>query len=147
MIVQLGDCKDTPCGSRRAEIEQKILAEYAATFQSRNPNLYVFNSVLHLDEASPHLHIDFVPFYSKDRQRGLSKGVSMRAALKEMGIVPQNAHANQLVTWEERERRQIEYLLQRRGHEREDKNAHHTHLTVDEFKELQDTKTLHGNLP
>ena len=140
VIVQLGDCKDTPCGSRRAEIAQKILAEYAATFQSRNPNLYVFNSVMHLDEASPHLHIDFVPFYSRDRQRGLSKGVSMRAALKEMGIVPQNAHANQLVTWEERERKRIEYLLQRRGHEREDKNAHHTHLTVDEFKELQDTK-------
>lgn len=91
VIVQLGDCKDTPCGSPRAEIAQKILAEYAAKFQERNKNLYVFNSVMHLDEASPHLHIDFVPFYTEGRQRGLSKGVSMRAALKEMGITAKNS--------------------------------------------------------
>ena len=46
-------------------------------FQARNPNRHVFNAVMHLDEVSPHLHIDFVPFYTKDRQRGLRKGVSL----------------------------------------------------------------------
>ena len=138
IIVQLGDCKDTPCGSHRAEIAKKILCEYAAMFQARNKNLHVFNSVMHLDEASPHLHIDFVPFYSKERQRGLSKGVSMRAALKEMGIAAKNSGVNQLVIWEERERKELERLLRRREYQREDKQAHHPHLTVEEYKTWQD---------
>jgi len=138
IIVQLGDCKDTPCGSHRAEIAKKILCEYAAMFQARNKNLHVFNSVIHLDEASPHLHIDFVPFYSKERQRGLSKGVSMRAALKEMGIAAKNSGMNQLVIWEERERKELERLLRRREYQREDKQTHRPHLTVEEYKTWQD---------
>ena len=140
VIVQLGDCKDTPCGSPRAEIAKKILAEYAAKFQERNKNLHVFNSVMHLDEASPHLHIDFVPFYTEGRQRGLSKGVSMRAALKEMGITAKNSGVNQLVIWEERERRELEQLLRQHDCQREDKQAHHHHLTVEEYKIWQDAK-------
>ena len=140
VIVQLGDCKDTPCGSPRAEIAKKILAEYAAKFQERNKNLHVFNSVMHLDEASPHLHIDFVPFYTEGRQRGLSKGVSMRAALKEMGITAKNSGVNQLVIWEERERRELEQLLRQHDCQREDKQAHHHHLTVEEYKSWQDAK-------
>lgn len=140
VIVQLGDCKDTPCGSRRAEIAQKILSEYAAMFQACNKNLHVFNSVMHLDEASPHLHIDFIPFYSQGRQRGLSKGVSMKAALKEMGISPKNSGTNQLVIWEERERSELERLLRRREYAREDKKCEHPHLTVEEYKAWQDTK-------
>ena len=126
------------CGSRRAQIAQKILCEYAARFQARNKNLYVFNSVLHLDEASPHLHIDFIPFYSEGRQRGLSKGVSMRAALKEMGIAAKNSGVNQLVIWEERERKELERLLRRREYQREDKQTHRPHLTVEEYKTWQD---------
>ncbi len=140
VIVQLGDCKDTPCGSQRAEIAQKILSEYAEMFQARNKNLHVFNSVMHLDEASPHLHIDFIPFYTQGRQRGLSKGVSMKAALKEMGIAPKNSGTNQLVIWEERERRELERLLLRREYQREDKHATHPHLTVEEYKAWKDAR-------
>ncbi len=140
VIVQLGDCKDTPCGSQRAEIAQKILSEYAEMFQARNKNLHVFNSVMHLDEASPHLHIDFIPFYTQGRQRGLSKGVSMKAALKEMGIAPKNSGTNQLVIWEERERRELERLLLRIEFQREDKHATHPHLTVEEYKAWKDSR-------
>ena len=67
------------------------------------PNLHVFNVSLHLDEACPHLHIDFIPFYTKERQRGLKKGVSMRAALIEQGFSPKPGR-NQLEQWEESER-------------------------------------------
>ena len=140
VIVQLGDCKDTPCGSSRAEIAQKILSEYAAMFQACNKNLHVFNSVMHLDEASPHLHIDFIPFYTQGRQHGLSKGVSMKAALKEMGIAPKNSGTNQLVIWEECERRELERLLLRREYQREDKHATHPHLTVEEYKAWKDAR-------
>lgn len=71
IIVQFGDSKTAPCGSERGEIAKKLLDEYMHEFAKRNPNLYIFNAVMHLDEASPHLHIDFIPFYTKPRQRGL----------------------------------------------------------------------------
>lgn len=100
------------------------------SFQQRNPNLYVFNAVLHMDEASPHLHINFVPFYTKGRKNGLSKGVSMKQALIEEGFKPKTTKDNQLVMWEEAERREMERILHRHGFVREDKNAHYWVGTV-----------------
>ena len=64
----------------------------------------------------------------------------MKAALKEMGIAPKNSGANQLVIWEERERRELERLLLRREYQREDKHATHPHLTVEEYKAWKDAR-------
>ena len=142
IVVQFGDVESAPCGSERGKIAAEMLGEYMKNFQMRNPNLHVFNAVLHLDEASPHLHIDFVPFYSQKRTRGLSKGVSMRAALSEQGFQPKGIHTNQLVLWEEHERNEMERILQQRGYEREDKNAHYAHMTVEDYKFSKDEKKL-----
>ncbi|WP_155589723.1 plasmid recombination protein, partial [Bacillus licheniformis] len=30
-------------------------------FQVQNPNLYVYNAVIHLDELNPHAHVNFIP--------------------------------------------------------------------------------------
>ena len=65
MIVQFGDCQTAPIGSHRGNIAVTMLEEYMMDFECRNPNLHVFNVSLHLDEACPHLHIDFIPFYTK----------------------------------------------------------------------------------
>lgn len=78
IVVQFGDCETAPCGSERGDLAKQMLQSYMRDFQRRNPNLFVFNAVLHLNEASPHLHIDFIPFYTKGRKNGLSKGVSMK---------------------------------------------------------------------
>lgn len=86
IIVQFGDSKTAPCRSHNGKITQVMLDEYMKSFQKRNPNLHVFNAVLHMDEASPHLHINFVPFYTQGRKNSLSKGVSMKAALNEQGF-------------------------------------------------------------
>jgi hypothetical protein len=40
----------------------EILDEFMNDFQKRNPRLYVFSAHLHTDKATPHLHIDFVPY-------------------------------------------------------------------------------------
>ena len=45
-----------------AETAKQCLIEYANGFQARNPTLRVFWSHLHMDEATPHVHIDFVPY-------------------------------------------------------------------------------------
>ena len=63
-----------------------------------------------MDEASPHLHINFVPFYTK-RKNGLSKGVSMKSALNEQGFTAKNFKENRLVAWEENERQVMEKIL------------------------------------
>ena len=64
IVVQFGDCETAPCGSERGNQVKQMLESYMRDFQRRNPNLFVFNAVLHMDEASPHLHIDFIPFYT-----------------------------------------------------------------------------------
>lgn len=139
-VVQFGDCKTAACGTPNGETARKLLIEYMQAFQKRNPNLYVFNAVLHMDEATPHLHIDFIPFYSKARKRGLPKGVSMRAALEEMGFAAHSRYDSAAMGWEHSERIEMERLLMQHGLKREDKNAHYAHMTVAEYKRSQDAK-------
>ena len=146
VVVQFGDSKSMVYGGIRWNEARMMLYEYMEDFEARNPNLHVFNAVMHLDEASPHLHIDFIPFYTKERQRGLKKGVSMRAAMIEQGFAPQHGGKNQLVLWEESERKIMELILHRNGYERDEKDAHNPHLTVEEYKTVQDTKRLEAVL-
>ena len=144
VVVQFGDCETAPCGSARGEQAKQMLESYMHDFQRRNPNLYVFNAVLHMDEASPHLHIDFVPFYTKGRQNGLRKGVSMKAALIEEGFDPRGPKENQLVMWEAAERAEMERVLRTYGFERDDRELSRKHLDIDEYKVYQESKKMIG---
>lgn len=119
-----------------------MLDEYIRGFRERNPNLHIFNAVLHMDEASPHLHIDFIPFYTKGRKNGLQKGVSMKSALDEQGFTAKNFKENRLVAWEASEREIMESILHQHGYSRDDKNAKYAHQTVDEYKRSQDEKKI-----
>lgn len=85
IVVQFGD--ENSCGlkSENWETAKELLDEYMRDFEKRNPNMKVFNAVMHLDEATPHLHIDFVPISHKT-ERGLSTKVSMKGALREQGF-------------------------------------------------------------
>lgn len=142
IIVQFGDSQTAPCGSENGEKAKEMLDEYIKNFKQRNPNLHVFNAVMHIDEASPHLHIDFIPFYTEGRKKGLSKGVSMKAALDEQGFTASNYKDNRLVAWEESERLEMENILQKHGFSRDDKNAKYAHQTVEQYKKSQDEKKI-----
>ena len=142
VVVQFGSMKEAAVGSPNGELAKKMLDEYARGFQARNPNLRVFNLCQHLDEASPHLHINFVPFYTQGRQKGLSKGVSMKAALDEQGFTAKSAKQNRLVAWQDSERKIMEGILQHHGLEREVKNDKSVHRSVPDYKEAQDAKKL-----
>ena len=140
IIVQFGDSFTAPCGSETGKVAEKMLDEYVRSFRERNPNLHMFNAVMHLDEASPHLHINFIPFYTQGRKTGLQKGVSMKQALIEQGFTPQSIRQNQLVAWEQSERFFMEGILQRHGFARDDKQAFYKHMSVDDYKAAQDEK-------
>ena len=74
VILQVGNLEDMNAQSDDGQLAKQILDEYYQGFRERNPNLRVFSAYLHMDEATPHLHIDFVPFTTGSK-RGL-QGVS-----------------------------------------------------------------------
>jgi len=119
-----------------------MLHEYIVNFIERNKNLHVFSATLHLDETCPHAHIDFIPFYTEGRKNGLSKGVSMKAALIEQGFVPKGIKENQLVMWQSSEMGEMEKVLNLHGLARDVKGATHAHMTVSEYKKSMDEKRL-----
>lgn len=85
--MQIGDWENTAVDSDTGRLATEILDEYMKGFAERNPNLRVFSAHLHLDEATPHLHIDFVPFIKTNGKRGLETRVSLKQALKAQGFV------------------------------------------------------------
>ena len=62
IILQIGNKEDMSATGEYADLARTVLDEYYRGFQERNPNLRVFSAHLHMDEATPHIHIDFVPF-------------------------------------------------------------------------------------
>ena len=82
---------------------QQLSKSLRSPFQERNPHLRVFNMVLHMDEATPHLHVDFVPV-ATEQSRGLSTRVSMKQALKQQGFVGLGRNQTEWRAWMEREK-------------------------------------------
>ncbi len=133
VVVQFGDLHDCGLGSENWNTAQAMLDEYMQKFEKRNPNLKVFNAVMHLDESTPHLHIDFVPVAHKG-QRGMPLKNSMSGALHEQGFSSANRMENEWTAWSESERSFMEQILLKRGLRREDKNVHRPHLSVEDYK-------------
>lgn len=133
VVVQFGDLHDCGLDTQNWETAKTMLDEYMREFEKRNPNLKVFNAVMHLDESTPHLHIDFVPVAHKG-QRGLSLKNSMSGALREQGFSSSNKMQNEWTAWSESERSVMEQILLKHGLRREDKNVHRQHLSVDDYK-------------
>ena len=85
VIFQIGNKDDMNVQSNEGQLAKEILCEFMEQFQKRNPNLFVFSSHLHMDEQTPHIHINFVPFI-RNSKRGLDTRVSLKGALAEQGF-------------------------------------------------------------
>lgn len=84
VIFQIGNSKDMVVGTEEGELVVKVLDEYMKDFQKRNLTLRVFNCYLHLDEATPHLHIDFVPYVSDWKGKRMNTRVPLKQAMKSL---------------------------------------------------------------
>ncbi|MFR1842433.1 MAG: plasmid recombination protein [Oscillospiraceae bacterium] len=82
-VVQIGKMEDSGYGTEDFQLMADCMEEYMKEFQNRNPNFYVFNAVLHMDEETPHLHIDYIPVGHYKRGQDIQNGIAQ--ALKEMG--------------------------------------------------------------
>ena len=111
VIFQIGNKDDCGCGSLDGDRAAAVLSEFAETFQERNPHLRVFNAVLHMDEATPHIHIDFVPV-ATEQTRGLQTRVSMKQALKQQGFTSLGRNMTEWRAWMDREKQTLAELAQ-----------------------------------
>lgn len=141
-IVQIGTMKDTAVIDENGNMNDEalkaieVLREYAETFQERNPNLYLFNCVMHLDEKTPHLHLDYFPV-AEGYKQGLSKRNSISKALQCMGIPrAEGKTKNEESVWKDREREYIKFLCEERGIEIEQLNENRDNYSLPEYREI-----------
>ena len=141
VIFQIGNKEDMSATGSQAELARTILDEYYQGFQKRNPYLRVFSAHLHMDEATPHLHIDFIPFTTGSK-RGLETRVSLKKALLHQGFEGQGRDDNELNRWILSEKKVLAQIMERHGIEWEQKGTHEQHLSVLDFKKQERAKEV-----
>ena len=141
IILQIGDKDNMSALTDDGQLAKQILDEYYQGFQSRNPNLYVFSAHLHMDEATPHLHIDFVPFTTGSK-RGLDTRVSLKQALAAQGFKGGTRGATEWNQWIHFEKEQLATVMERYGIEWEHKDTHEKHLGVLDYKVQERSKEV-----
>ena len=141
IILQVGNKDDMSADSEEGQLAAAVLDEYMKAFQERNPNLRVFSAHLHMDEATPHLHIDFVPFTTGSK-RGLDTRVSLKQALAAQGFTGGTRGDTEWSQWVRSEKEQLSLVMERHGIEWEDKSTHDKHLSVLDYKKEQRAKEI-----
>ena len=136
LILQIGDKENMSAESENGQLARQILDEYYRGFQERNPYLKVFSAHLHLDEATPHLHIDFVPF-TRGSKRGLDTRVSLKQALAAQGFKGGSRGNTEWSQWVQSEKEQLACVMERYGIEWEQKGTHEKHLSVLDYKKQE----------
>lgn len=133
VIFQVGNKDDMGAASENGALAKEILDKFYHSFLERNPQLHVYSAHLHMDEATPHLHIDFIPFTTGSK-RGLSTRVSLKQALADQGITGEGRSLTERDLWVQKEKESLAEIMLEHGIEWEQKGEHKEHLSVLEFK-------------
>ena len=85
MVVQIGNRETNPAADAACrELSEAVYRDWLAAFRKEFPQLKVREAVVHMDEATPHLHVKYVP-WSSGNKRGLETRNSLGGALRQMG--------------------------------------------------------------
>ena len=141
LIIQIGNKDDMNASSENGQLARQMLDEYMQSFQQRNPMLRVFSAHLHMDEATPHLHIDFIPFTTGSK-RGLETRVSLKKALEALGFAGGTKSHTELNQWIESEKQALASIMARHDIEWEQKGTHEEHLSVLDYKKQERSKEV-----
>ena len=141
LIIQIGNKDDMNASSKNGQLARQMLDEYMQPFQQRNPTLRVFSAHLHMDEATPHLHIDFIPFTTGSK-RGLETRVSLKKALEALGFAGGTKSHTELNQWIEAEKQALASIMARHAIEWEQKGTHEEHLSVLDYKKQERSKEV-----
>lgn len=143
MIIQIGDMDDILAGDLTHDEAREVLEEWFKGFEERNPNLAVYNAVIHMDEiyepdgktvTTPHIHLNFVPVAS-GYKRGLEKQVSFDRAL-----IQQDSNYDKtkpFKDWRQSEVNVMAKIMKTRGIERKEVGTHES-MTVDRYKQVRE---------
>ena len=142
VIFQIGNREDMAVGTEAGDLAVNVLDEYVKDFQKRNPTLRVFSCYLHQDEATPHLHIDFIPYVTDWKGKGMDTRVSLKQALKSLGFQGGNKHDTELNQWINHEKEVLAEIAKQYGIEWEQKGTHEEHLDVYNFKKKERKKEV-----
>lgn len=124
-IIQVGNQNDQPDQKKCAE----ILEDFHKMMQKDYPNMAIFNSVIHVDESTPHLHLDFIPI-GEGYKKGLEKRVSMQKALQNLGFSNYADFRNELM-------QKFEIIAKNHDIERKrDVAVGERHLTIQDYRAL-----------
>lgn len=141
LIIQIGNKDDMNATSENGQLARQMLDEYMQSFQQRNPTLRVFSAHLHMDEATPHLHIDFIPFTTGSK-RGLETRVSLKKALEALGFTGGTKSHTELNQWIESEKQALASIMAWHDIEWEQKGTHEEHLSVLDYKKQERSKEV-----
>ena len=141
VIFQIGNKDDMNVQSNEGQLAKEILCEFMEQFQKRNPNLFVFSSHLHMDEQTPHIHIDFVPFI-RNSKRGLDTRVSLKGALSEQGFKGGTRGMTEWNEWIEAEKQELSKVMGRHGVQWKQLGTHNKHLSVLDFEKQERQKEV-----
>lgn len=107
----------------------KILEEFNQMLQKDYPNMKIFNSVIHVDESTPHIHIDFIPV-GEGYKKGLEKRASMQKALQNLGFSNYADFRNELM-------QKFEIIAKKHEIDRKrDVSIGERHLTIQDYRAL-----------
>ena len=134
VLFQVGNKDDTGMESDMCKDAADVLAEYARKFQERNPHLKLFNAVVHMDESTSHLHLDFVPVSDEARKNGMRVRNSLTGALRQQGHSGKGISNTITMDWLEKEKEFIGQLMAERGIEWIKLGTHEEHLSVKDYK-------------
>ena len=141
VIFQIGNKDDMNVQSNEGQLAKEILSKFMEQFQKRNPNLFVFSSHLHMDEQTPHIHIDFVPFI-RNSKRGLDTRVSLKGALSEQGFKGGARGMTEWNEWIEAEKQELSKVMGRHGVQWKQLGTHNKHLSVLDFEKQERQKEV-----
>ena len=141
IILQIGNKDDMGAKTKDGQLAAKILDEYMQDFRRRNPTLRVFSAHLHMDEATPHLHIDFIP-YTTGSKRGLETRVSLKKALEELGFRGGTRSETERNQWVASEKERLAEIMLKHDIEWEKKGTHEKHLSVLDFEKRERQKEV-----
>ena len=133
VIIQIGNKDDMNVQSEYGKLAETILDEYMLTFQARNPNLFVYSAHLHMDEETPHLHIDFIP-YTTNSKRGLDTRVSLKQALVNQGFKGGTRSDTEWNQWILSEKETLSKIMEKHHVKWQQLGTHEQHLNVLDYK-------------
>lgn len=142
VVVQIGNMKDSSILNHpeQAEKAKEVLQEYFHEFEKNNPNIHVFNAKIHMDEKTPHMHIDFIPV-ADGYKKGMPKRNSYSKALEQQGCTYEGQNSNRnnsRIVWQDREKDRLVELCRKNGIEAkwEKQEIPEKHLSVSAYKKL-----------